>query len=88
MANARLNHYVLTENDKRVLINVFKDTVATQAFVSLLGKVTENAKHEQDKVTQSFLMNNDPVTRALALQLKGKVELLTELTTLVQSVNK
>lgn len=88
MANARLNNYVLTESDKRVVLNVFKDTVAAKSFLELLGRVSENAKHEQDKVTQSFLMNNDPVTRALALQHKGKVEFLNEFIALVQSVSK
>lgn len=88
MANVRFCNTLLTEGDKRVLGNVFKDPVATQAFLSLLGVVKKTAQGEFEKVSQAFLMNNDPVTRALALQQKGKVELLNELSTLIQSVVK
>lgn len=79
---------MITEGDKRVLGNVFKDPVATQSFLSLLGVLKRSVESELDKVSQVYLMNNDPITRALALQHKGKVELLNELSALIQSVVK
>lgn len=88
MANVKLANHTITEEDRRVLVNLFKDPLATKSFIAFLGTVKQNAKHEMDKTTQAFLMNNDPVTRALALQQKGKVEFLDELTTLIQAVVK
>lgn len=78
----------MSEEDKRVLVNLFKDPLSTKAFLQLISKVKVTAKSEQDKTTQVFLMNNDPVTRALALQQKGKIELLDELSVLIQTVVK
>lgn len=88
MANVKLANHIITEEDRRVLVNLFKDPLATKSFIAFLGAVKQNTKHEMDKTTQVFLMNNDPVTRALALQQKGKVEFLDELTTLIQAVVK
>lgn len=88
MVNAKIANHIITVEDKRVLVNLFKDPLATKSFINLLGVVKQDTKHEMDKTTQMFLMNNDPVTRALALQQKGKVELLDELITLVQTVVK
>lgn len=88
MANVKLANHIITEEDRRVLVNLFKDPLATKSFLTFLGVVQQKAKHEMDKTTQVFLMNNDPVTRALALQQKGKVEFLNELTTLIQAVVK
>lgn len=88
MANVKLANHVISEDDKRVLVNLFKDPLATQAFVDLLRVVKRDVKAELDKTTQVFLLNNDPVTRALALQQKGKVEFVAELESLIQTVVK
>lgn len=88
MANVKFCNTLLTEGDVRVLGNLFKDPVATQAFLSLINVVKQSAQVELEKVTQVFLMNNDQTTRAMALQQKGKVELLNELSAVINKVVK
>lgn len=88
MARAKLGNYVVNEADKRVLVNLFKDPTATKAFIQFLDNVSLQAMQDMRKTTDVYLMNNDPATRAFALQQKGKVELLGELVTLIQEVVK
>lgn len=88
MAKIKLIKHTITEEEQRVLVNLFKDPLATKAFLNFLSEVKQEAKHDAVNISQTFLMNNDPVTRALALQQKGKVDLLEELITLVQTVVK
>lgn len=88
MANVKFVNHSITEDDIRLLVNLFKDPLLAKLFIDFIGVVKGKAKHEMEKTSQAFLLNNDPITRALALQQKGKVELLTELTTLIQTVVK
>lgn len=88
MANEKLANHIITKEEQRILVNVFKDPLATKNFIDLLSVVKNNVKADMDRTTQAFLMNDDPTTRALVLQHKGKVELLDELSTLILNVIK
>lgn len=88
MVYAKFSNVSLTAEHKRVMVNLFKDPLATKAFIQFLNEVKGATKSEMDKTTQVYLMNDNPTTRALALQLKGKVEFLDELSTLIQTVVK
>lgn len=88
MAKVKFGNYVVNEADQRVLVNLFKDPMVTGSFLQFIDNVSLEATREMCKTTDVFLMNNDPTTRALALQQKGKVELLAELSALIKAVVK
>lgn len=88
MENVRFSNSNLTEEDIRSLLNIFKDPVTTKGFLQLLEKVKLQVEADLDKTAKVYLMNDDPTTRALALQLKGRVEILQEFSTLIKTVVK
>lgn len=88
MENVRFSNSNLTEEDIRSLLNIFKDPVTTKGFLQLLEKVKLQVEADLDKTAKVYLMNDDPTTRALALQLKGRVEILQEFSALIKTVVK
>lgn len=88
MANNRLGNVALTEADMDVVVKVFNDREHTQAFILLLNRVRTHYQRQQQQITETYLVNNDPVQRAMALQTKGKVSFLTDLSDFLSTVNK
>ena len=88
MAKNKLGSHFVTDENARVLVNLFSDPIATQGFVRFLTDVSQSLAKEQAMVTDAFLMNDDPVTRAMALKCKGKVEFVAEMLHLVKTVTK
>lgn len=88
MGNVRFSNSNLTEENMRLLLNLFRDPIITNGFLQLLEKVKLQVESDLNKTSKIYLMNNDPTTRALALQLKGRVEFLQEFSTLIKTVVK
>lgn len=88
MANVRFSNSNLTEENLRLLLNLFRDPITTNGFLQLLEKVKSQVETDLDKTSKVYLMNDDPTTRALALQLKGRVEFLQEFSALIKTVVK
>lgn len=88
MVKSKLGLHTFSDDDQRVLVNLFRDPQATQEFVRLLHNVKLGLVKEQSNITQTYLMNDNPVTRGLALQCKGKVEFLDELLLVINNVNR
>lgn len=88
MVRCRLGYLTLSDEQERVLVGVCNNPVNTELFVRLLGEVKQSVAVEQAKSTQAYLMNNDPTTRALALQLKGQMVMLDELLSAIKNVTK
>lgn len=88
MANVRFSNSNLTEENQRMLLHLFRDPITTNGFLQLLEKVKSQVETDLDKTAKVYLMNDDPTTRALALQLKGRVEFLQEFSALIKTVVK
>lgn len=88
MAKNRLGYLALSDEQERVLVGVCNNPVNTELFVRLLGEVKQSLVVEQSKSAQAYLVNNDPTTRALALQMKGQITMLDELVSAIKNVTK
>lgn len=80
----KIGGYTLTEADERVLLNCFGDNLNAVGFIQLLEKVQVRLNADFNKAMNAYLINDDPVTRAVALQDKGKIEFVSELVRLVK----
>lgn len=80
----KIGGYTLTEADERVLLNCFGDNLNAVGFIQLLEKIQVRLNADFNKAMNAYLMNDDPVTRAVALQDKGKIEFVSELVRLVK----
>lgn len=80
----RLCGFTLTEAEERVLLNCFGDSLNAVGFIQLLENVQNKLNAEFEKVTKLYIVNDSPVTRAIALENKGKIELVSELIQLVK----
>ena len=88
MAKCRLGYLVLSDEQERAIVGCFHNPASTELFVRLLDEVKRSLVAEQLKSSQAFLMNNEPVTRALALQQKGQITMLDELVSVIKNVTK
>lgn len=88
MENVRFSNSNLSEENLRVLLNLFRDPITTNGFLQILDKVKLQVESDLDKTSKVYLMNNDQTTRALALQLKGRAEFLQEFSALIKTVVK
>ena len=88
MAKSKLGSHLLTDENLRVLVNLFNDPIATQGFVRLLTEVSQSLTKEQATIMDAYIMNDDPVARAMALKCKGKIEFVAEMLHLVKTVTK
>ena len=88
MAKSKLGSHLLTDENLRVLVNLFNDPTATQGFVRLLTEVSQSLTKEQATIMEAYIMNDDPVARAMALKCKGKAELVADMLQLVKTVTK
>lgn len=88
MAKSKLGSHFLTDENLRVLVNLFNDPTATQGFVRLLTEVSQSLTKEQATIMDAYIMNDDPVARAMALKCKGKAELVADMLQLVKTVTK
>lgn len=88
MAKCRLGYLVLSDEQERAIVGCFHNPASTELFVRLLDEVKRSLVAEQSKSSQAFLMNNEPVTRALALQQKGQITMLDELVSVIKHVTK
>ena len=88
MANARLGSYRLSEEEERKFLQLMKDPLAFQNFIRLLGSVKKAYTEEQAKVCELHLMNDEPVTRANALLLKGRIQFVDDMLRLIETVTK
>lgn len=88
MAKCRLGYLVLSDEQERAIAGCFHHPASTELFVRLLDEVKRSLVAEQLKSSQAFLMNNEPVTRALALQQKGQITMLDELVSVIKNVTK
>ena len=88
MAKSKLGSHFLTDENLRVLVNLFNDPTSTQGFVRLLTEVSQSLTKEQATVMDAYIMNDDPVARAMALKCKGKIEFVAEMLHLVKTVTK
>ncbi len=88
MAKCRLGYLVLSDEQERAIVGCFHNPASTELFVRLLDEVKRSLVAEQSKSSQAFLMNNEPVTRALALQQKGQITMLDELVSVIKNVTK
>lgn len=88
MAKCRLGYLVLSDEQERAIVGCFHNPASTELFVRLLDEVKRSLIAEQSKSAQAFLMNNEPVTRALALQQKGQITMLDELVSVIKNVTK
>lgn len=88
MAKSKLGSHFLTDENLRVLVNLFNDPTATQGFVRLLTEVSQSLTKEQATIMDTYIMNDDPVARAMALKCKGKIEFVAEMLHLVKTVTE
>lgn len=88
MAKNRLGYLALTGEQERIVVGLCNNPATTEQFVRLLSEVRQSVAVEQAKSAQAFLVNNDPVTRGLALQMKGQMTTLDELITVIRNVTK
>lgn len=88
MAKNKLGYLVLSDEQERTLVGFFHNPASTELFVRLLDEVKRSLVAEQSKSAQAFLMNSDPITRALALQQKGQITMLDELVSVIKNVTK
>lgn len=90
MADKRISVgcHTVTDEDSRILINILESDIKYQSFVRFLTRLKHSNEQQLDKVMQAYLMNDKPETRALALALKGKVELIADLMRLCEEVAK
>lgn len=88
MAKSKLGSHLLTDENLRVLVNLFSDPTVTQGFVRLLTEVSQSLTKEQATIMEAYIMNDDPVARAMALKCKGKAEFVAEMLQLVKTVTK
>lgn len=88
MAKSKLGSHLLTDENLRVLVNLFNDPIATHGFVRLLTEVSQSLTKEQATIMDAYIMNDDPVARAMALKCKGKIEFVAEMLHLVKTVTK
>lgn len=88
MVKSRLGNHFLTDETLRVLVNLFSDPTATQGFVRLLTEVSQSLTKEQATIMDTYIMNDDPVVRAMALKYKGKIEFVADMLHLIKTVTK
>lgn len=88
MAKSKLGSHSLTDENLRVLVNLFSDPTVTQGFVQFLTEVSQSLKAEQATIMESYIVSDDPVARAMALKCKGKIEFVAEMLHLVKTVTK
>ena len=88
MVKSKLSSHLLTDENLRVLVNLFSDPTVTQGFVRLLTEVSQSLTKEQAIIMDAYIRNDDPVTRAMVLKCKGKVELVADMLQLVKTVTK
>lgn len=88
MAINRLGQVTLSEADMDVVVKVFDNRENTQAFISLLNRVRTHYQRQQQQIMEQHLLSDDPVQRAMALQTKGTVSFLTDLSDFISTVNK
>lgn len=88
MVRCRLGYLTLSDEQERVLVGICKDSISTALFVRLLTEVKQSVASEQAKSSQAYLYNNDPATRALALQQKGQMLMIDELISAIKNVTK
>lgn len=88
MANAKIGTRLVSNEELNLMATVFKDPLTTSQFVKFLKEVQLSHKRQYDQCVEVFLMNDEPATRAVALQTKGKIQCIDELITLINTVNK
>lgn len=88
MAKSKVGNHLVTDENFRVLVNLFSDPITTQGFVQFLTEVSQSLKAEQATIMDAYIMNDDPVARAMALKCKGKIEFVAEMLHLVKTVTK
>lgn len=88
MAKSKVGNHLVTDENLRVLVNLFSDPITTQGFVQFLTEVSQNLKAEQATIMESYIVSDDTVARAMALKCKGKIEVVAEMLHLVKTVTK
>lgn len=88
MAKSKLGYLALSDEQERVLVGFCHNPASTELFVRLLGEAKQKLVAEQNKSAQAFLVNGDPTTRALALQMKGQIMMIDDLVTAITNVTK
>lgn len=76
----------LSSADTRVIINLCNNPVATTEFIRVLEEAKVATKSEFEKTMQAYLITDEQKTRAMALMLKGKVDLIDEMISLIKSL--
>lgn len=76
----------LSKDDERVIINLCNSPVATSEFLRVLNEAQNATQEELNRTTQAYLVNDEQKTRAMALVLKGKSEMLDEIMSLIKTL--
>ncbi len=87
MAN-RLGRYKVTEAQERVLLNLLKEQATVLGLKEFLANVKATNVKEYNDVVNAYLYNDDPVTRANALRIKGRIEFVDDFLRLIEEVTK
>lgn len=88
MVKNKICGYITTEEDLRLLANLFRDPVATQYFLTLLQNIKQTCVSNQHLAANAYLMTDDPQQRSSAILHRGRAEFIDELSQLINKVNK
>lgn len=88
MAKIKLANHYLSQAEERAFINALRTVEIANEVKKVLLTVKQSVDLEQDRVVQAYMMNDDPTTRAAALKLKGKSELVEDFLRLIDSVTE